>query len=375
MIFRQMDFLSPRITFYYKGFLSHPSIISGILSLFSFILIIIVTIYYSLELFQKEHPTAFYFKSFEEDSGIFPVNSSSLFHFISLSHNKKKIIDEGVDFQSFRVIGLETHYPQYIRMNNLSNFDHWLYGYCIKEKDTNNINNLINHKFFEQSACIRKYFNSKEQKYYDTGDPKFRWPIIAHGTYNPENKFYCILLERCAEETINLILNGDNHCRSDDEIKNIIGHSSTVRFYFIDNFIDILNYKNPITQFIYRIENTIQDNNYPTNHLNFNPSLIKTDNGLIFENFNNEMSLSYERNDINYNDDNKNIYAVYYLWLNNIKIYYERNYKKIQDVISDIGGIFNLLSFLAVYINSLYNNYIVLSDTEALLKSLINFEK
>ena len=375
MIFKQLDFLSPRVTFYYKGYLSHSSILSGILSLFTFILIISIAIYFSLELFKKEHPTAFYFKSFEEDAGIFPLNSSSLFHFISLSRNKRQFIDEGVDFQSFRIIGLEDYYPKYVNMNNISLLDHWLYGYCNKEKDANNINDLVNHNFFEKSACIRKYFNSKEQKYYDTSDPKFRWPLIAHGKYNPDNKFYCIILERCSEETINLILNGDNHCKSDNEIKSIIGVSSAAHFYFIDNYIDVLNYKKPITKFIYKIESTLQTNSYPTNHLNFNPSLIKTYNGLIFENFNNDLSYSYERNDVNYNNDNNNTYTVYYLWLNNRKNYYERNFKRIQDVISDIGGIFHFLSFFAIYLNRLYNNYIVLSDTDDLLRSLIYFEK
>ena len=173
-------------------------------------------------------------------------------------NNKQRFYDEGVDFQSFRIIGLEEYYTKYISFNkNLSRFDHWLYGYCDKEKDAKNIENLINLSFFPNSACIRKYFNSKEQKYYDTDDPNFRWPVIAHGTYNSQNKFYCIALEKCAEETINLI-DGNKHCKSDDEIKELIGMSSAAHFYFIDNYIDVLNYKNPITKFLYRIENAIQ---------------------------------------------------------------------------------------------------------------------
>ena len=135
MIFKKLDFLSPTITFYYKGYLSHSSILSGIISVFSFLIIILLAIQFSFDMIKKEHPTAFYFNRFEEDAGIFPLNSSSLFHFLSLSFNKKDFIGEGIDFQSFKIIGLEAYYHTYINIDNISRIDHWLYGYCNKEID------------------------------------------------------------------------------------------------------------------------------------------------------------------------------------------------------------------------------------------------
>ena len=55
--------------------------------------------------------------------------------------------------------------------------------------------------------------------------------------------------------------------------------------------------------------------------------------------------------------------------------YYQRNYKRIQDVISNIGGINQVVIILSIYINSFYNKYIVLRDTESLLFSSIHSEK
>ena len=55
--------------------------------------------------------------------------------------------------------------------------------------------------------------------------------------------------------------------------------------------------------------------------------------------------------------------------------YYERNYKRIQDIISNIGGIYKFITIVAIYINSLYSNYIILTDTLALLHSSIHVEK
>ena len=376
MFLKQLDCLSPTITVYYKGYLSHSSIFSALLSIFSYVLIILIAITFSLDLILRQNPTSFYFNRFEEDAGIFALNTSSFFHFISLSINLEANIDEGVDFHSFRIIGLETYYFNYILTSrNISNFDHWLYGYCNKEKDIEGISNLVNHTFIQKSACIRKYFNSKEQKYYDTWEPNFRWPVMAHGVHHSDNKFYCIILEKCEEETINLILNGNNHCRRHDEIKEIIGYNSVAQLFFIDKNIDVLNYKNPITKFLYSIDNYIEIDGYIVNYMYFFPSLVKTHNGLVFDKINKELSFTFERNEAAIYYDNDVTYAVYYLWLNNRMNYYERSYKRIQDIISSIGGIFHFITFVSIFINGLYNNYILLSDTENLLNSLIDFEK
>jgi hypothetical protein len=62
-------------------------------------------------------------------------------------------------------------------------------------------------------------------------------------------------------------------------------------------------------------------------------------------------------------------------FLKNMVDYYERNYKKIQDVVSEIGGIYQAITVIAMLINSLYNNYVILSDTKQLLHSTIFNEK
>ena len=134
MIFKEIDFLSPQITLFYKGSLSHSSITSGILSLISFIIIIIFAIYYSLDFLKWQNPKAYYFIRFVDDAGVFPINSSSFFHYISLYH-KNEI--QPFDLYTLRVIGFETYYSDYIYNKNLSQFNHWIYGYCNFEKDVN----------------------------------------------------------------------------------------------------------------------------------------------------------------------------------------------------------------------------------------------
>ena len=103
MFIKEFDFLSPKISLYYKGSLSHSSSFSVILSIISFIIITSFSIYFSLDLIEKKNPDFYYLNRYAEDPGEFAFNSSSLFHFISLGNYTHNLI--GFDFRSFRIIG------------------------------------------------------------------------------------------------------------------------------------------------------------------------------------------------------------------------------------------------------------------------------
>ena len=155
-----------------------------------------------------------------------------------------------------------------------------------------------------------------------------------------------------------------------------VSHHGIVHFNFINNYVNILNYKEPVKKYFYEVENSLEKEKFVINHINFNPSLIKTNNGLIFDNFQKQMSYAYERDDVFSNDFSEDqAYMAYYLWLNNNVLYYERIYKKIQDVISSIGGISQAINFVASFFNYLYNNYIILFNNKLLLSKLISSEK
>ena len=378
MFIKKLDFLSPPITFYHQGLLFHSSFFSGILSIISIILIIILAVHYSMELIEKKDPKSFSYNTFIEDSGVFPLNASSLFHFISSATIKSNFINEGIDFSLFRIIGLEDYFEIYLNDHNLSNYNHWLYGKCNQIIDTEDIKNLIQFDFFERSACISKFFNKEEQKYYNVGDSKFRWPVIAHGTYNKNVKLYNIIVEKCEESTLNLILGEGYQCKnaSEFEFNQNFNFYGEISLQIINHYADISNYTNPYIKYIEIIGSTLTSNLYSVNHLNFNPSIIKTYNGLISNGFKENNAPIYERNDIySFNRNNKDIYSIFVIWLKNKLYKSERTYRKLQDVFSSVGGIYQSITIIAVYINTLYNKFIILSDTEKLLHSFIHSEK
>ena len=129
--------------------------------------------------------------------------------------------------------------------------------------------------------------------------------------------------------------------------------------FYIDYYVDVLNYENPNTKFLNKVENAIKNSIYPMNHLNFNPILLKTHNGLVLDNIEEKEAYLYERNDVfTYESNGNGVYTVYYFWLNNNQKYYESTDKRVQDIISNIGGIYQVINLIAVITNKMYNKYI-----------------
>ena len=385
MFIKYLDYLSPPITIYYKGGLTHPSIISGILSIISVLIIINLGVYFSLGLIKRINPNAFYYNSYMPNAGIYEFNSSSLFHFINIMRVKRGTFSfQNIDFTEINIIGIEITFESYmeaLNSGNLSLFNHWIYGNCHKDIHGKGVEKLITYEFFEQSLCINRYYNGDEQKYYDIGDVNFKYPSIAYGTYNEKNKIYNIIAHKCHSKLVGRILGDNSQCKNNVDIEDIyaLNQTNIINLYFINNNINVLNYHNPFTKFFYRIEAIIRKGKYTSNDININPVNLKTYDGIgiINEHINHEVSYVFDRNDISISDtdDKEEFFEVYTFYLKNIMYYYERRYKKIQDVISDIGGFCQIINIIGVFLNKIYNNYIILNDTGKLLNSLIKSEK
>ena len=382
MFIKYLDFLSPRVTFYYKGLLSHSSIFSGILSVITIIAIIFFSIYYSLELFERKDPKAFHFNNFLKDVGEYEINTTSIFHFISIIRNFKDIsTNEPFDFTIYNIVGAQLYVDNYLntaKYAGIQIIDHWLYGPCNKNKNTKNLDHLITYDFFEQSACIKSFYNHTERKYYDIGDPNFRWPTIAHGTYSDSNLIYGIYLQNCNNNILKRILGEGHQCKGNEEIEEYLNlRGSTIfHLYLLNNYVNVLNYKSPYINYFHRIETPFSNVQYTSHDINLSPANVTTHNGLATDNVEVNISYIFDKDDVYIKDKGEfDIYISYMFFLKNMVDYYERNYKKIQDIISEIGGIYQAITVIAMLINSFYNNYVILSDTKQLLHSTIFNEK
>ena len=220
------DILSPQITLYHRGLLYHSSFLSALLSILFFLAVISFSFYYLRVLWDREEddPKLLTYTGFIEDAGKYEINTSSFFHFISINTNINSLNDEGFDFTAFRIIGTNKYLEVTNFDKNLQDIDHWLYGQCNNESDTQGISYLINHDYFNKSACIKKYFDSKEKKYYNSNENGFKWPAIAHGNFNQNNQFYNIIVGKCNQESLDKIFEVGYKCKNESEIDDILNY-------------------------------------------------------------------------------------------------------------------------------------------------------
>ena len=374
MFCKKLDILSPPITLYNKGIKYHSSKGSIVLSIISFILIAILTIgEFVIFIYGADKPTLSFYNKYVPESGSIGFNSSFFFHFISIQKNVNIPDEQEIDFESFRIIGFETYLDEYINDKNLSNFNHWLYGPCNNDTDTIGISYLITQKYFTKSACIKKYFDSKEQKYYDLNETKFKVPKIEHGTLNFSKSFYSIIIEDCEDDSLELIFNDKRKCKKENNtyIQNII-KNGFINFHFIDHEVQNEDYFNPITKFFNTFDNKLSKDNYFINNLYFNPIILFSNyhsffNDKLISNY----SYTLDRNVENIKEKNneKNIYIGYYLRLSSRMNLYYREYLTFIDAISNIGGVSNVIISIFFFINKIFNNYAIYSDS----KELFNF--
>ena len=153
------------------------------------------------------------------------------------------------------------------------------------------------------------------------------------------------------------------------EITEVVNKVS-LKFQIMDHFADMLNYEKPFTKIFQSITSDITDDAYRTSHLNFNPAKLFTYNGFFFENIVEENSYFYTTTEKQTIDSkqykiNGCLIAIYF-WMQNTLQHYERNYDRIQDTLSDIGGVTSIIVTFAYTINLLINRFIILLDTSNL---------
>ena len=137
-----------------------------------------------------------------------------------------------------------------------------------------------------------------------------------------------------------------------------------VEIYFIDHSIDVENYTNPIDYAVHRITSELNKDSFVLNHLNFHPVVVRTNDGLFFDNLKNTISFNFDYNEkITHANDDYKILGSFNFWMQNTIDTYDRAYKKVQDIAGGVDGIVEIVMIIAKLLNSFFfHNYQTIVD-------------
>ena len=367
MFLQYFDLISPPITLFYKREERHINIISGVLSIITYAFIVSALFYYGLEFYHRRLNTFYFYNTMIDDAGIFPLNSSSMFHYVTVG--KKSI-----DFRAVNVIGINKYITYYMNNDDITKIDHWVYGPCNLE-DAKGMENIIENKTsFLGAACVKKIWNSTEKKYYSIDDSShFNYPQLEHGASNPLTKNYGVIITKCKNFVQKL--NNEEDCYDRDTIDKYMIESTSLALYVIDHSIEVHNFSYPLKTYLYKITNGMLGTTFTSNQLNFDPVLIKSHNGIMFDHFDITKSYIYNQNaKSNLESGNTGILCCFYFWMQNRLQLYERSYQKIQDCFANFGGLSKMIFSISGLLNYLVNQYITIYDTIRLTNSHVKKE-
>ena len=436
MIIKNFDFISPPITLFYHGMESHSSIYTGIISLIVLIICLISAIILSLDIFLKRNPSIFYWKKSIEDVEKTYLNEDNFLHFITLlDENLNNIYDE----RAFTIIGINNFTTNMIinttttketkknRTNTLyNNFSYYIYDICDEKKDGGEIITEIDKKnSFLRSLCIKAYYNKTSNTTIYKGDKNFEYPFLQHGYSRGNNINYGILIRKCVNgSTLNNVTCYDSTIL--DDLKDELYYYSIT---FIDDSLNPDNYSFPFSNSLNNVTYKYDEEEFTINYLFFHNIELETTTGFLFDFVNNKQTIAYdystyttlsveetekessenekEEEEEKKEDKNKNeeeddddrlrrnlventttitntteltgtfqYINMFALNMRNYNEVYQRQYKKIQDVIGTIDGFLAIFLFICEIIhNFLYHDFLIIHDFNNILYVKVNNNK
>ena len=366
------DLLSPPITLFYLGKRTHTSKIGGSFILLLFCLCSTYLIYLFYLLAQHKQITSIFYKKFNPDIDKYHFNSSSLYFFIQF---------HSIDNESYKYKYASKYVRTYTYYGNtdfeessLDKVDHWAYDTCKEGIDNKNLDSNLFQSInnFEEAACLKYYYNSKEKKYFGVEEKGFIWPYLAHGTAQKNNVFLHTSIQKCTNDSTMNELFGD--CPPKEEIDEYTTKIVAIFLYLLDNQVDPTNYRNPLQKYMQSVSSGMGSaQSFEESYIFYSPLKVRTKENSIFGEDKDLESLFFDSS-LKSSAPNDEKYFKYtrftHFVQNNVQIY-ERRYDDFFEVISHIGGIMQCLFNVLYWLNYFYNRYIIIDDTNRLFFSII----
>lgn len=346
---RDIDFISKEENLRIDKKNRYENVIGGILSLLIFLFSVLITIYFSIEMFFTKDPSVVMSKGPETDSHNYTITKDNIQFFISLEYsNATYYIDESV-------------YNVYAKFTEI--FFVREDGKTVQKFRTKEIKVKKCTDFYSQEEILRRNLKMPIQYFYcmdglkdqieekDNEKDKEKAEPQIGGIWGA--KYFSkveIFVKKCNNETNT----SSQPCKSNDEIDSII-ENGIVSMYTTNHFIDNRDYNSPIKTTLKnnfdRLSNRFKMNYIITYSTNF----YNNDLGWIFPSIYVTKFPTIEDFKISQLfGDKENIIQIQ-LQNSPIKYIYRRSYIKIQDILTKIGGCIKALLLMGMGLNYFYS--------------------
>ena len=364
MLLYHLDILSSPIAIYYKNREKHSSIFSVFLSFIIYIIILFLTIYLFIDFLKRRYPSTFYYKTKVENTGKIYLNDTDFFHYVNIINQE---YNDNSD--KYIVIGYISNNSDFNEFGS-TNIDYWIYEKC-DEFDNRNFYGKLNKTQFDRGLCIKKYYNSIEEKIYNKNESKFEYPYDLNGIESKEHLFYVIGVYSCNFEFINF---KQNNCSITSENESILSGDTAI-LYLSSAFPDLENYTYPIKGKINSFSTTMRSIFTSTKNIYFHSLKVFSDDGIFFHHIKNYFSLVLDSQESKMNYDIKTS-TLFLIQIGNDFDYYKRFYSKLQDIFAKIGGMVGIIIVIVKEIHEvLYYKYRLLYDFNNLIFNEIDKKK
>ena len=347
MFLNKADFISPKITLYFQGSKRHRSKVSGIITIISCLSTLVISFLFLSQVLFKTDPSAFFFHKYINSTIEFDIGPGGIFHFITVGNK------QSINTSDLKIIGIRSN-DRDLFFNggqNLS-FDHWEYSNCEEyhqnfEASEMEIHDNYFKKYLNYSLCISRFYNHSTKAFTYVNEKNFSYPKISTNPYVKNLSHYALFL-----------VNENFDWRNFSDF-------SYYTIHFIDHYIEVDNYKSPFVSFYYNITTIFSQTTFTVNHLNYNPLFLKTRDYYFVNKAKEATKYLFQQNEkttYQKNEYNQKVFGGFYFWMLRRGQVYERTYKKIQEALSNIGGLSKVIVTVAYLINKFYNNYIIVTD-------------
>jgi hypothetical protein len=331
--FLALDLAGAKIELQHKKSTTIKTYFGSTVSMGIIVFVIYSIFYFGLDIVRKQEPISRFYKDFVQSSRIYlkdyPIK-------INLSKGVGVAVSDVGKYISMQ----GTFFKEGVDGEDVFSFDSLIIELCKDEffnEEVKQYFHLGGDYFFKNSFCVNPF------KYVASNGTVVNEDIYIQNQFSTDNSASVIVgLYPCVNSTAN-----NNSCYPQEVQNDMVGELN-IAIVTLDSYVNLNNYTAPshyyLNTFLSKLTHTLKKLQF----LTVKETLITTDNGIIMQDLN--PSKTYQIDSFRTDVSDEIFYYQFIVGGSNLTDNYFRSYVKIQNIIANIGGLFQFLLIVTTYI-------------------------